>query len=153
MAYEILVAPQRLRWRLVDGRQVDLGIADEIEIDTGWPLIPHHRGLIYGVGDGTPSQVTVIHNNKGPGVEVTRWNDFARGQEVRMLRRPTSTEHANVVWQRATAAIGYAYHPTATNCEHFTGYCYTGGSGESPTLQKWVLGAVAVLVFIAAAGE
>jgi hypothetical protein len=151
--YNTVAPPQRLRWRLLDGRQVDLGIAEEIEVDTSWPLIPHHRGLIHGIGDGTPWQVTVIHNNKGPGVEVVPWNDFARGREVRMLRRPSSTEDANVIWQRATDAIGHPYHPTATNCEHFTDYCYTGGSGESPTLQKWVLGAVAVLVFIAAAGE
>jgi hypothetical protein len=145
-----LATPQKLCWRLSDGWQVDLGIGDEIEIDTGMPLIPHHRGLIYGVEDGTPLQVKIIHNNKGPGVGVLSWNDFSRGREVRLLRRPSSPEHASAIWARAHANIGHAYHPL-NNCEHFTDFCYTG-QGESPTLQKWVLG-VAVLVLIAAVGN
>ena len=120
--------------------------------DTGMPLIPHHRGLIYNIGDGTTFQVTVIHNNKGSGVEARSWNDFANGREVRLRRRPCSPEHAREIRARATEAIGHAYDPVLANCEHFTDYCYSGGRGASPTLEKWVLGGVAVLVVVAAAG-
>jgi hypothetical protein len=141
-----LGTPRKLWWGLDDGQQVDLGIGDEIEIDTDIPLIRHHRGLIHNVGNGTPSQVKVIHNNKGPGVEVLGWDGFSQGQEVRLLRRPSSPEHARAIWTRATLEIGHPYHPL-TNCEHFTDYCYKGRQGESPTLQKLVLG-VAVLIII-----
>lgn len=87
-----LATPQKLCWRLSDGRELDLGIGDEIDVDTSIPLLPRHRGLIYAVGDGTPPQVKVIHNNKGPGVEVVGWNDFSHGQIVRLLRRPSTPE-------------------------------------------------------------
>ena len=142
-----LEMPDKLWWGLYDGRQVDFGIGDEIEINTSMLLIPHHRGLIHSVGDGTPSQVSVTHNNKGPGVEVLGWSDFSQGQEVRLLRWPSSPEHARAIWARATGEIGHLY--PLTNCEHFTDYCYKGQEGESPTLQRLVLGAAA-LVLIAA---
>jgi hypothetical protein len=146
---QYVTSPERVSWQFPDGQRVDLGIGDEIEIDTSMPLIPTHRGIVYAVGDGTPSQVKVIHNNKGPGVEVLGWNEFSQGQQVRLRRRPSSPEHASAIWQRAHANIGHQYHPL-NNCEHFTDFCYKGQQGESPTLQKWVLGVVGVAVLIVA---
>jgi hypothetical protein len=145
--YHISAVPQKLRW-LFDGREFDIGVGDEVEIDTGMPLIPQHRGLIYNIGDGTPEQVKVIHNNKWVGVSVAGCNDFADGKKVRLRRRPSSPEHARAIWEWATAAINHPYDAVLANCEQFTDYCYTGRRGESPTLQKWVLG-VAVLVLVA----
>jgi hypothetical protein len=112
------------------------------------PLIPHHRGLIYSAGDGTPLQVRVVHNNKGSGVEVLGWDDFSHRQEVRLLRRPSSPEHARAIWARAYANIGHPYHPL-NNCEHFTDFCYKGGQGESPTLQGLVVLGIGVFALIA----
>jgi hypothetical protein len=141
-----LARPQKPCWQLSDGRQFDIGIGDEIEIDTFIPLVPKHRGLIYLLEEGTP--LLVIHNNKGTGVEVVSWNSFSQGQEVRLRRRPSAPEHASDIWDRAHANIGHAYH-ALNNCEHFTDF-YKGQQGESPTLQGLVGLGVAVIALIAA---
>jgi hypothetical protein len=147
-----LTVPQKLCWRLYAGGQVDLGIGDEIEVDTSIPLIPRHRGLIYAVEDGTPRQVKVIHNNKGTGVEVLGWDEFSHGQQVRLRRRPLTPDHARDIWALARTNIGHPCH-ALNNCEHFTDFCYKGHQGESPTLQGLVMLGVAVAALIAVANR
>jgi hypothetical protein len=122
------------------------------EIEVSYPDIHPipHRGLIYRLTEG-PFGVTgieVVHNSKQPGVCVVSWNDFAQGQRVRLLRRPSSSEHRQAILARATANIGHPYNAAQANCEHFTDFCYNGVQGESPTLQKGVLVAALGLVAV-----
>lgn len=131
-----------------DGAPMQPG--DEIEVS--YPDIHPipHRGLIYRLTEG-PFGVTgieVVHNSKQPGVCVVSWNDFAQGQRVRLLRRPSSSEHRQAILARATANIGHPYNAAQANCEHFTDFCYNGVQGESPTLQKGVLVAALGLVAV-----
>ena len=139
---------ERLCWD-INGQQLPLGLSDEVEVDTGLPLIPRHRGLIYVVGHGTPSQVKIIHSNKGTGVAVVDWGEFANSRQVRLIRRPASPEHANQIWLRAQGLIGYPYNATDANCEQFTDFCYNGRQGESPTVQAFIVTGLAICVAVA----
>ena len=120
------------------------------ELEVSYPDIHPipHRGLIYRVVE-IPFGVTeieIVHNSKQSGVCVVSWNDFAQGQQVRLLRRPSSPEHQQAILARAAANSGHSYDAVAANCEHFTDFCYNGVQGQSPTLLKGVLAAGVVAV-------
>ena len=136
-------------WRYPDGTQVPITLGDEIEVS--YPEIRpiRHRGLIHRCGPGPLDEVEVIHSRKETGVCVVSWQDFAQGNEVRLLRRPTSPEHARLILERAITAIRSPYRLLNANCEHFTDSCYTGLPGQSKTLQGIAVG-VGVVALIAA---
>lgn len=126
------------------------------ELEVSYPDIHPipHRGLIYRINGPSLADIEVVHNSKQPGVCVVSWNDFAQGQQVRLLRRPSSPEHQQAILARATTNIGHPYNAAQANCEHFTDFCYNGVQGQSPTLQKGVLvAALGVVAMVAIAGD
>lgn len=144
---------QRSRPTWSDGVAMQPG--DELEVS--YPDIHPipHRGLIYRLIEGPfgVRDVQVIHNSKQPGVCVVRWSDFAQGQHLRLLRRPSSAQHQQAILARAALNINQPYNMGTANCEHFTDFCYNGVEGESPTLQKGVLVALGVVAVFAFAGD
>jgi hypothetical protein len=97
--------------------------------------------------------IEIIHNSKrGDGVCVVSWEDFAQEQPVRLRRRPSSPGHARRIIALAESVKGHPYDAGKANCEHFTDWCYNGGTqAKSETLQAGVLvGSLAVVLGIAA---
>jgi hypothetical protein len=99
-----------------------------------------HRGLVYRLIGQEPFGVVtidIIHNSKrGDGVSVVSWEEFAQGQPVRRRRRPASPEHTRQILALAESTTGHPYSWNAANCEHFTDWCYNGGThSQSETLQ------------------
>ncbi len=132
-----------------------IGLGDELEVS--YPDIRPipHRGLVYSLIE-EPLGVTdieVVHNSKATGVCVVSWSDFAQGQHVCLLRRPSSPEHQQAILERATANLGHPYDEGKANCEHFTDFCYSGVKGQSPTLQKGIFVALGVVAAFALAGD
>jgi hypothetical protein len=126
-------APLREEWG--HGLQrYPLWVGDEIAVDSDIPGV-QHRGLIYAIPSNPAYPVQVIHFNKGTHAVIDTLADFARGKNVRLLRRPQSVEHASIIIQRANQVFvsGEQYHWFSANCEHFTEYCYTG-EAKSPTV-------------------
>lgn len=127
------------------------------ELEVGYPDIQPipHRGLIGRIVEGPygVTDIEIVHNSKSPGVCVVGWNDFAQGQEVRLLRQPFSTEHAMAILQRAASLIGHPYNMLSSNCEQFTDFCYNGIQGESPTLQKGVIAGLGIVALFALVGD
>lgn len=131
-----------------------IGTGDELEVS--YPDlhgIPH-RGLVYRLTEGLGVKaIGIIHNSKlGGGVCFVNGEDFAQGQVVRLRRRPSSPEHAHRIIALAESALGHPYDIGKANCEHFTDWCYNGGTqGKSETLQAGILvGSVVVILGIAA---
>lgn len=120
-----------------------------------------HRGLVYRLIEQEPFGVVgieVIHNSKrGGGVCVVSWEEFAQGQPVNLRRRPTSAEHAKQILSLASHAhqARQSYIWNLANCEHFTDWCYNGGTqAQSETLQAGVMVVgVLALGLAALAGE
>lgn len=144
---------RKLRPVYSDGTPMEPG--DELEV--AYPDIHPipHRGLICRLVEG-PSGVTeieIIHNSKSPGVCIVGWNTFAQGQEVRLLRRPFSPEHALAILHRAASLMGHPYNMLSSNCEQFTDFCYNGIQGESPTLQKGVIAGLGIVALFALVGD
>jgi hypothetical protein len=133
-----------------DGSPISPG--DELEVS--YPDIRPipHRGLVYRLVDRGWGVVgiDIIHKGKLPGVCIVSLPDFAQGQEVRLRRRPESSEHAQQIIERAERQLHQPYNVLFANCEHFTDSCYSGVEGESPTLRAGVLIGSVVLVGIAA---
>jgi hypothetical protein len=136
-----------------------MGIGDELEVS--YPDlhgIPH-RGLVYRLIEGPlgVQTIEIIHNSKrGGGVCVVSWEDFAQGQPVRCRRRPSSTQHAQQIIALADRVKGHPYDAAKANCEHFTDWCYNGGTeAKSETLRGAgiVVGSLAVLGFAVLAGD
>ena len=114
-----------------------------------------HRGLVYQLIEGPlgVEAIEIIHNSKrAGGVCVVSWDDFAQGQTVRLRRRPGSTEHAHQIIVLAEKLKHHPYDAGNANCEHFTDWCYNGGTqAKSETLQAGVLiGSIVVALGIAA---
>jgi hypothetical protein len=134
--------------RYANGKR--MGIGDELVVF--YPDlhgIPH-RGLIYRFIEGPlgVEAIEIIHSSKGDGgVCVVSWNDFAQGQVVRCRRRPSSPEHARRIIALAESILGHPYDAGKANCEHFTDWCYNGGTrAKSETLEAGiVLGSLAAL--------
>jgi len=128
-----------------------MAVGDEIEVS--YPEIRPipHRGLIHRCGPGRLDEIEVIHNSKQPGVCVVTWQDFAKGNVVRLRRQPFSVEHSRLILKRAITLIGHSYDPLFGNCEHFTDFCYNGVQGQSTTLQgiAAVSGVIALVVIAA----
>jgi hypothetical protein len=132
-----------------------MGIGDELEVS--YPDlhgIPH-RGLVYRLIEGPlgVEAIEIIHNSKrSGGVCVVSWEDFAQGQVVRCRRRPSSPEHAQQIIALADSVKGHPYDAGKANCEHFTDWCYNGGTqAKSETLQAGVfVGSLAVVLALAA---
>jgi len=121
-------------------------------------IIPH-RGLVYRVlpvGPDGALKVDIIHNSKAAGcVCVTTLENFSQGNEIRLRRRPSSPEHAQIILDLATSALGHPYSAPVANCEHFTDWCYSGGvDGNSPTLRGIVtISAVVALTYFGNSGR
>jgi hypothetical protein len=114
-----------------------------------------HRGVVYQLIEGPPGveSIEIIHNSKRHGgVCVVSWDDFAQCQMVKLRRRPESPEHADQIIALAESIIGHLYDTAKANCEHFTDWCYSGGTeANSETLQAGVLvGSLVVVLGIAA---
>jgi hypothetical protein len=132
-----------------------MGTGDELEVS--YPDLHGiaHRGLVYRFIEGPlgVEAIEIIHNSKsGGGVCVVSWEDFAQGQPVRLRRRPSSPEHARQIIALADSVKGHPYDAGKANCEHFTDWCYNGGTqAKSETLQAGVLvGSLALVLGIAA---
>ncbi|MGA2186776.1 MAG: lecithin retinol acyltransferase family protein [Bryobacteraceae bacterium] len=98
----------------------------------------------------------IIHSSKrGGGVCVVIWDDFAQGQPVCLRRRPSSPDHARQILALAESVKGHPYDATKANCEHFTDWCYNGGTqAKSETLQSGVLvGSLGLLAIVAILSE
>ena len=155
--WELIQLGQRSRGRIPHAEPSDTNTtyytgetiqrADEIEV-----LYPDlhgipHRGIVHSI-QGAPegTVVTVIHNSKrGGGVSYITFADFEQGKLVNLRRRAASPEHADRIIARAEWAYGHPYSWNSANCEHFTGWCYTGepGKSESLTAGKILVGALA----------
>jgi hypothetical protein len=114
-----------------------------------------HRGLVYQLIEGPlgVEAIEIIHNSKrAGGVCVVNWDDFAQGQPVKLRRRPESLEHARQIIALADSLKGHPYDAGKSNCEHFTDWCYNGGTeAKSETLRAGVfVGSLAVILSIAA---
>jgi hypothetical protein len=127
------------------------------ELEVSYPDlhgIPH-RGLVYRLIEGPlgVQAVEIIHNSKrGGGVCVVSWEDFAQEQSVRLRRRPSSPEHARQIIALAESVKGHPYDAGKANCEHFTDWCYNGGTqAKSETLSAGILvGSLVMVLGIAA---
>lgn len=136
-----------------DGSQMMPG--DELEV-----LYPDlhgipHRGLVYRLVETDPFGIVgieVIHNSKrSGGVCVVSWDEFAQGQTVRLRRRPASPEHACQILALGNSTQGHPYSWNVANCEHFTDWCYNGGThAQSETLQAGVMAAGVLALGLAA---
>jgi hypothetical protein len=139
-----------------DGSQ--MGIGDELEVS--YPDlhgIPH-RGLVYQLTEGPlgVEAIEIIHNSKrGGGVCIVSWDDFAQGLPVRLRRRPSSPDHARQIIALAESVKGHPYDAGKANCEHFTDWCYNGGTqAKSETLQAGILvGSLGLLAVVAIFSE
>lgn len=133
-----------------DGSPITPGDELEVSYPDIRPIL--HRGLIYRLADGpwAAAGIDIIHNGKLPGVCIVSHSEFAKGQEVRLRRRPDSPEHAQQILHRAESLLSQPYSALSANCEHFTDFCYNGVQGESPTLKAGVLITSVVLLSIAA---
>ena len=100
-------------------------------------------GRIYGYAGNW-----VIECDKESGVRYTLFEDFARGEQVRMVSRKakTAAEQRTII-ARAQQLLGTPYHAVGFNCEHLANYAETG-TASSPQLQRYVVGAVASVFFV-----
>ena len=113
-----------------------------------------HRGLVYQLFEGPlgVEAIEIIHNSeRAGGVYVVSWDDFAQAQTVKLRRRPGSADHTRQIIALADKLKGHPYDAAKANCEHFTDWCYNGGTeAKSETLQAGVLGSIVVVLAIAA---
>lgn len=114
-----------------------------------------HHGVIRRVfWNGERHCVEVVHNVKNGGVIVSSLEDFAVGP-VWLVRRPSSTEHQQMVLATAEANLSRPYSVLFHNCEHFCSFCYTWQS-KSESIEgamKLVLGLGAVALIAHAASS
>ena len=134
-------------WRLHDGTVSPLLAGDEVDVESNIPGL-RHRGLIYDLVD--QDFPLVVHANKGTNVTMDEFQRFSQGRNVRLLRRPESPAHAELIIYRANVAIqaGVNYHALFANCEHFTEYCFSGNP-RSPTVGGLAVLGIGALVFVA----
>ena len=91
-----------------------------------------HMGIYMGDGQ-------VLHNSPGLGEQVTPYNVYAAGQQVK-ASQPDSTKRAEIM-QRAWEIMKNPqdYKHLTRNCEH-TAYEVVEGKAKSPTVEKlaWI---------------
>ena len=86
----------------------------------------------YGIdlGDGTVAHARPHSFERiwsGGGIVRTSLEEFARGQQVRVVHEPAALFSQEDVALRAEQHVGReGYSPVTDNCEHFTTWCATG---------------------------
>jgi hypothetical protein len=100
-----------------------------------YPTHRSHRGIPIGaelVAPGLPAHYgilaengTVIHAQKGVGVQRTLFPQFTPENRVVVSRVPQSPAHRDDILRKAYRLIGKKpYHALHANCEHLTTYAY-----------------------------
>ena len=95
---------------------------------TGYGPTYVHYGI--DLGDGTVAHARPHRFERlwaGGAVVRTSFEEFARGEAVRVVHEPPAAFSLEQVAQRAEEHVGReGYSPVVDNCEHFTTWCATG---------------------------
>jgi hypothetical protein len=84
-----------------------------------------HHGIVSGIHRiGDLWFVSVVHNTKEWGVQVTTLEDFAQGQPTFVVDRPHNPQHTEFILATARENLQKPYSLLFQNCEHFCNYCY-----------------------------
>jgi hypothetical protein len=92
---------------------------DLIELDTQFD----HKVIAWHAQDGRRGG---YHNDKSSGTGWQLLEEVAPGARFRIIDRPSSSQHAALIQQRAEEKRGTPYNLKNWNCESFVNYCYYG---------------------------